>query len=357
MQPLWFILKTMTNTFKRHTINTWHANPVPKDKGHHRKSATRANKLSTQMFCDRISVMLDGEKPESGYVYGFFRLHCVDSGNDRILKIFCNQIPGNPKQDDEVIIFMRYSTEQALTNVISKIRKTLSRVTCGCATIRTVSKTGYSLEIDESIKPSKTEILPSQVTAKASKSNSSPIAKEVLAATEISTDVNTATVTDTGFNTPSNQEPNSTELEPSNSKSNAHVVQAGYLVALICVVVTAFNLFQTYYTPQPYFVDKTEYRDSYTDNTNHYFFHIAHNDSYSLPAITQKLTDVIPSHCNVDIFVRIYPSVDQPENDALYMLIKRKDGEALNYSASIFNVESSFDSFTQYMKKRSDFCD
>ena len=151
-------------------------------------------------------------------------------------------------------------SEQALTNVISKIRKTLSRVTCGCATIRTVSKTGYSLEIDESIKPSKTEILPSQVTAKASKSNSSPIAKEVLAATEISTDVNTATVTDTGFNTPSNQEPNSTELEPSNSKSNAHVVQAGYLVALICVVVTAFNLFQTYYTPQPYFVDNCQTR-------------------------------------------------------------------------------------------------
>ena len=248
-------------------------------------------------------------------------------------------------------------SEQALTNVISKIRKTLSRVTCGCATIRTVSKTGYSLEIDESIKPSKTEILPSQVTAKASKSNSSPIAKEVLAATEISTDVNTATVTDTGFNTPSNQEPNSTELEPSNSKSNAHVVQAGYLVALICVVVTAFNLFQTYYTPQPYFVDKTEYRDSYTDNTNHYFFHIAHNDSYSLPAITQKLTDVIPSQCNVDVFVRIYPSVDQPESDALYMLVQRENGEALNYGASIFNVESSFDSFAQYMEKRSYFCD
>ena len=248
-------------------------------------------------------------------------------------------------------------SEQALTNVISKIRKTLSRVTCGCATIRTVSKTGYSLEIDESIKPSKTEILPSQVTAKASKSNSSPIAKEVLAATEISTDVNTATVTDTGFNTPSNQEPNSTELEPSNSKSNAHVVQAGYLVALICVVVTAFNLFQTYYPPLPYFIDKAEYRDSYTDNTNHYFFHIAHNDSYSLPAITQKLTDVIPSQCNVDVFVRIYPSVDQPESDALYMLVQRKNGEALNYGASIFNVESSFDSFAQYMEKRSYFCD
>ncbi len=241
--------------------------------------------------------------------------------------------------------------------MISKIRKTLSRVTCGCAMIQKKKKTGYLLEIDESIKPSKTETVPSQVTAKASKSNSSPIAKEVLAATEISADVNTATVTDSDFKTSSNQQLNSTELEPSNAKSNAQLVKAGYLVALICVFVTAFNLFQTYYTPQPYFVDKTEYRDSYTDNTNHYFFHIAHNDSYSLPAITQKLTDVIPSHCNVDIFVRIYPSVDQPENDALYMLIKRKGGEALNYSASIFNVESSFDSFTQYMKKRSDFCD
>ncbi|WP_333918761.1 winged helix-turn-helix domain-containing protein [Vibrio crassostreae] len=221
-------------------------------------------------------------------------------------------------------------SEQALTNVISKIRKTLSRVTCGCATIRTVSKTGYSLVIDESIKPSKTETVPSQMTTKASKLNSSPVDQEVLAATE---------------------------LEPSDSKGNAHLIKAGYLVALICVVVTAFNLFQTYYTPLPYFIDKAEYPDSYIDNANHYFFHVAHNESYSLPAITQKLTDVIPSHCNVDVFVRIYPSVDQPEDDALYMLIKRKDGEALNYSASIFNIESSFDSLTQYMEKRSDFCD
>lgn len=221
-------------------------------------------------------------------------------------------------------------SEQALTNVISKIRKTLSRVTCGCATIRTVSKTGYSLEIDESIKPSKNET---------------------------STDVNAATVTDSELKTSSYQEQNSDELESSNSKSNTHLVKAGYLVALICVVVTAFNLFQAYYTPLPYFVDKAEYRDSYTDNTNHYFFHIAHNESYSLPAITQKLTDAIPSHCNVDVFVRIYPSVDQPENDTLYMLVQKKDGEALNYSASIFNVASSFDSFAQYMEKRSYFCD
>ncbi|WP_122082436.1 winged helix-turn-helix domain-containing protein [Vibrio coralliirubri] len=221
-------------------------------------------------------------------------------------------------------------SEQALTNVISKIRKTLSRVTCGCATIRTVSKTGYSLEIDESIKPSKNET---------------------------STDVNAATVTDSELKTSSYQEQNSAELESSNSKSNTHLVKAGYLVALICVVVTAFNLFQAYYTPLPYFVDKAEYRDSYTDNTNHYFFHIAHNESYSLPAITQKLTDAIPSHCNVDVFVRIYPSVDQPENDTLYMLVQKKDGEALNYSASIFNVASSFDSFAQYMEKRSYFCD
>ncbi|CDT02447.1 hypothetical protein VCR26J2_350567 [Vibrio coralliirubri] len=248
-------------------------------------------------------------------------------------------------------------SEQALTNVISKIRKTLSRVTCGCATIRTVSKTGYSLEIDESIKPSKTETEPSQVTERVSKSNSSPVEQEVLAATEIFTGVNIATVTDSSLKTSSNQELNVAELEPSNSKSNTHLVKAGYLVALICVVVTAFNLFQTYYTPLPYFIDKAEYRDSYTDNTNHYFFHIAHNESYSLPTITQKLTDAIPSHCNVDVFVRIYPSVDQPENDTLYMLVQKKDGEALNYSASIFNVASSFDSFAQYMEKRSYFCD
>ncbi|RLQ17186.1 winged helix-turn-helix domain-containing protein [Vibrio sp. SBT000027] len=262
-------------------------------------------------------------------------------------------------------------SEQALTNVISKIRKTLSRVTCGCATIRTVSKTGYSLEIDELSRSTVTEEVPSQAskevcelgvsladsTLKQNVPLSQGMSQDPLTINEVLIDADSAKVVSSELPSESHLDQSAVKQEQANVVSNRHLAKAGYLLALVCVAVTAFNLFQTYYTPLPYFIDKAEYRDNYTDNTNHYFFHIAHNDSYSLPAVTQKLTAVIPSHCNVDVFVRIYPSVDQPEDDALYMLIQRKDGEALNYSASVFNVESSFDSFAQYMKKRSYFCD
>ncbi|MEZ8200401.1 winged helix-turn-helix domain-containing protein [Vibrio splendidus] len=266
-------------------------------------------------------------------------------------------------------------SEQALTNVISKIRKTLSRVTCGCATIRTVSKTGYSLEIDELNRSTVTEEVPSQASkevcelgvslADSTLKQSVPLSQEMsqeisqapLTINEALIDADSAKVVSSELPSDSHLEQSAVKQEQANVVSNRHLAKAGYLLALVCVAVKAFNLFQTYYTPLPYFIDKAEYRDSYTDNTNHYFFHIAHNDSYSLPTVTQKLTAVIPSNCNVDVFVRIYPSVDQPEDDALYMLIQRKDGEALNYSASVFNVESSFDSFAQYMKKRSYFCD
>ncbi|MEZ9351081.1 transcriptional regulator [Vibrio splendidus] len=266
-------------------------------------------------------------------------------------------------------------SEQALTNVISKIRKTLSRVTCGCATIRTVSKTGYSLEIDELSRSTVTEEVPSQASKDVcelgvsladstlkqnvplSQGMPQEISQDPLTINEALIDADSAKVVSSELPSESHLDQSAVKQEQANVVSNRHLAKAGYLLALVCVAVTTFNLFQTYYTPLPYFIDKAEYRDSYTDNTNHYFFHIAHNDSYSLPAVTQKLTAVIPSHCNVDVFVRIYPSVDQPEDDALYMLIQRKDGEALNYSASVFNVESSFDSFAQYMKKRSYFCD
>nr|WP_267136120.1 winged helix-turn-helix domain-containing protein [Vibrio sp. L5-1] len=266
-------------------------------------------------------------------------------------------------------------SEQALTNVISKIRKTLSRVTCGCATIRTVSKTGYSLEIDELSRSTVTEEVPSQASKEVyelgvsladstlkqnvplSQEMSQEITQDPLTINEVLIDADSAKVVSSELPSDSHLDQSAVKQEQANVVSNRHLANAGYLLALVCVAVTAFNLFQAYYTPLPYFIDKAEYRDSYTDNTNHYFFHIAHNDSYSLPAVTQKLTAVIPSHCNVDVFVRIYPSVDQPEDDALYMLIQRKDGEVLNYSASVFNVESSFDSFAQYMKKRSYFCD
>ncbi|MEZ9861262.1 transcriptional regulator [Vibrio splendidus] len=266
-------------------------------------------------------------------------------------------------------------SEQALTNVISKIRKTLSRVTCGCATIRTVSKTGYSLEIDELNRSTVTEEVPSQASKDVcelgvsladstltqnvplSQEMSQEISQDPLTINEVLIDADSAKVVSSELPSESHLDQSAVKQEQANVVSNRHLAKAGYLLALVCVAVTAFNLFQTYYTPLPYFIDKAEYRDRYTDNTNHYFFHIVHNDSYSLPTVTQKLTAVIPSHCNVDVFVRIYPSVDQPEDDALYMLIQRKDGEALNYSASVFNVESSFDSFAQYMKKRSYFCD
>ncbi|NOH34591.1 winged helix-turn-helix domain-containing protein [Vibrio chagasii] len=259
-------------------------------------------------------------------------------------------------------------SEQALTNVISKIRKTLSRVTCGCATIRTVSKTGYSLEIDESKKTSSnTQAAPqadlgeAQSASVAAIAAKSTIQEESIAPADRASTTSQEPVENSPTITPDsialNQAHGSVVPGLSSITSNKHAVKAGYITALICVLVIAFNLFQTYYKPTPYFIDKSEYRDSYTDNTNHYFFHIVHGDSYSLPAITEKLTSVIPSHCNVDVFVRIYPSVDQPESDALYMLVQRKDGEALNYGATIFNVETSFDSFAAHMEKRSYFCD
>jgi len=259
-------------------------------------------------------------------------------------------------------------SEQALTNVISKIRKTLSRVTCGCATIRTVSKTGYSLEIDESKKISlnnqavpQADVGEAQSASAAVIATKSTIQEELIApADRESTSSqepvkNSSTITSDSIT--SNQAHGSVALGLSNITSKKHAVIAGYTFALICVLVTAFNLLQSYYKPTPYFIDKSEYRDSYTDNTNHYFFHIVQGDSYSLPVIIEKLTSVIPSHCNVDVFVRIYPSVDQPESDALYMLVQKKDGEALNYGATIFNVETSFDSFAAYMEKRGYFCD
>ncbi|MFV8459719.1 winged helix-turn-helix domain-containing protein [Vibrio campbellii] len=255
-------------------------------------------------------------------------------------------------------------SEQALTNVISKIRKTLSRVTCGCATIRTVSKTGYSLEIDESKKTSSStqadldeaqSASVAAIVAKPAIQEESIAPADRASTTSQEPEENSSTIT--SDSEASNQAHGSVAPGVSSITSNKHAVKVGYIIAFICVLVTVFNLFQTYYKPTPYFIDKSEYRDSYTDNTNHYFFHIVHGDSYSLPAITEKLTSVIPSHCDVDVFVRIYPSVDQPESDALYMLVQRKDGEALNYGATIFNVETSFESFAAHMEKRSYFCD
>ncbi len=277
-------------------------------------------------------------------------------------------------------------SEQALTNVISKLRKTLNRATCGCATIRTVSKMGYSLEIEEPSQPQNTE--PKATVPEAGILSETPqtigLSQAELNPSSSITTNQTQTSGESPEEKPQDEHAqvmpisatrsvegdmeiplstgstsDSVNAAPSSFKLfvHRHLACVGYFLAFTCAVVTLFNVFQAYYQPLPYFVDQNEYHDSFVDKTNHYFFHIVRNEIYSLPAITQKLTDVIPSHCNVDVFVRIYPSVNQPENDALYMLIERKDGEALNYLSSIFEIESSFDSFVNYMAQRSYFCE
>ncbi|OBT26413.1 hypothetical protein A9266_07400 [Vibrio tasmaniensis] len=275
-------------------------------------------------------------------------------------------------------------SEQALTNVISKLRKTLNRVTCGCATIRTVSKTGYSLEIEGSFKSIIAE--PKALTPDAGfLPETSPIASSQADLKPLSAMANQVQTSSKSpdkkplddqnhvMSTPAirnveegRETPLSTDSTNGSAKTTSsifklfvhrHLVSAGYFLAFVCVLVSLFNVLQAYYQPVPYFVDKSDYRDSFVHKTNHYFFHIVRNEAYSLPAITEKLIQVIPSHCNVDVFVRIYPSVSQPENDAMYMLVQRENGEAFNYISSIFEVESAFDSLVTYMAQRSYFCE
>jgi DNA-binding winged helix-turn-helix (wHTH) protein len=229
-------------------------------------------------------------------------------------------------------------SEQALTNVVSKLRKTLAKVTCDCAVIRTVSKTGYSLEISSSTPIQPQRMSDSDVGFESEREPETSSAKDVLQVAG---------------------EP----LEKTSSNTKTLSIQNGratnigfYVIAVLCISVIAFNLYRAFDSSLPYFVDQSQYSSSYVDKSNQHYLHVVREERYSIDELELALTTMLPKHCYLRVFVRIYPSVDEPENDALSMFVQKENGQSFNYIVSVFDPKTSFDSFKKYVATRDYLC-
>lgn len=229
-------------------------------------------------------------------------------------------------------------SEQALTNVVSKLRKTLAKVTCDCASIRTVSKTGYSLEV------------------------SSPTAIETQHASEMIVESHSEQETEISSGEDA-QQVLKAQQDKLSSNAKPSLIQGGrvfnvgfYFIAALCAVVIAFNLYRVFDSSLPYFADQAEYSSSYVDNSNQHYLHVVRKERYSIDELELALTTMLPKHCQLSVFVRIYPSVDEPENDALSMFVQKGNGQSFNYIVSVFDLKTSFDSFKKYVVTRDYLC-
>ncbi|MDK9739842.1 winged helix-turn-helix domain-containing protein [Vibrio sp. D404a] len=237
-------------------------------------------------------------------------------------------------------------SEQALTNVVSKLRKTLAKVTCDCATIRTVSKTGYLLEVS-SLKPNELD-----------KSDEPSIGTE-----NASQNADFETQSQPTQSQQSEQTPEQSATSSVNPKTVALEEQSrgylnvGFFVAVaLCLAVVVFNLYRTFDSSLPYFVDKSNYKYSQVDGSNHHYLHVVREGRYSIEELKLVLARLLPKPCQLSVFMRIYPSVDSPDDDALSLFILNGSGHSFNYSASIFDPKTSFDSLSEYVVTRDYLC-
>lgn len=237
-------------------------------------------------------------------------------------------------------------SEQALTNVVSKLRKTLAKVTCDCATIRTVSKTGYLLDVSS------------------------------LKSTEL--DKSDAYLIDTNnANKSADLEPQS---QPSESQQSEQTIEQGatsgvnpttlvlgehsrgylnvgfFVAAALCLAVVAFNLYRIFDSSLPYFVDESNYTYRQVDGSNHHYLHVVREERYSIEELKLVLTTLLPKSCQLSVFMRIYPSVDSPDEDALSLFVLNGSGHSFNYYASVFDPKTSFDSLSEYVVTRDYLC-
>ncbi|RZP61087.1 winged helix-turn-helix domain-containing protein [Vibrio vulnificus] len=215
-------------------------------------------------------------------------------------------------------------TEQSLTNVISKLRKVLNTVCPECLSIKTISKSGYSLisSSDVSFEQSK----PNENNNKEKKEdNTSPA--------------------------PDKESPNLTVM------ANRLVLsKMGTSLLLLASLLTSSLMIILTQQEKPYYIDPASYEKKYIYGENTYYVHLPlHSNIETEETLNTPMTK-IPENCKLTVFIRLFRSIDSPDSYALYAFILNNKGDAQNYIVSKYKGERSWDSLVEYFSRENKLC-
>lgn len=192
-------------------------------------------------------------------------------------------------------------SEQALTNVISKLRKMLYKNCPGILTITTVSKSGYLLELHDEL-----QVLINDTNC--------------LVVNEKQNIINDNTIVLSG----------DTQRKIFFKKWKITIV----LIAVIAILL-GLIIYQDRLTNKlPYFVNKSSYTESIKIRNNVVYIQRLDNTDLDNGKIVKELEKGIASICNADVYVRFYNNSRVENNVGLVVFIITRNGRAFNFRMS-----------------------
>ncbi|PQJ88950.1 winged helix-turn-helix domain-containing protein [Aliivibrio sifiae] len=223
-------------------------------------------------------------------------------------------------------------TDQALTNVISSLRRNLVKLKAEGIEIKTVSKVGYLLFVDDtfSIADDVIEQEADEITVQAI-SDYTPLtlpAVENKSTPAIVTEVSVAI--------------DQKDVKVSNESCFRHFWLTkpsliSVLLSLFLLVLIVFVYQYKAISSAPHFLVKDNYQHFEINNTDIYFLNKTRK-SVGIKAIQQELKTLNPVECNAEVYIRIYDSAYDDDVISLrgYIAAKNSNRNA-NYSLSQFS--------------------
>lgn len=197
-------------------------------------------------------------------------------------------------------------TDQALTNVISGLRRHFSTLNAEDVTLQTISKVGYFLDVETTIvervkEPVETETLPQ--------------ANEV-------------------------EKPASVAAQ-SNEELRSQPMWNGLMskvITLVLIVLLVYVLVLEPFKPRSPFTDLSQYVQLLDGNPTFYLMD-GTNGSIDKASLTEQLGKASLANCSADAYIRVFPSIYEPGVIAMTVRLKSKTS-AHSHVFQHFNVTS-----------------
>lgn len=214
-------------------------------------------------------------------------------------------------------------TDQALTNVISGLRKKLAQLNAQGVQIKTVSKIGYLLEVDADVKPIKQKVEIPEL--------------QTLEIDDVESQVKAA------------------PKQEAESRDKAFSVTPILMTAFLFFAIVSVLYFRPF-VPHPDFLDDSDYQHFSVSETEFYFYDKNH-DELDLSALAKSLNDEVFPVCPAIVYLRVSESAYQEGAHILRAFAFAKNSNKnVNYIKFSLDIDTLKETVLESMSRADAIC-
>ncbi|PSX07401.1 transcriptional regulator [Photobacterium angustum] len=216
-------------------------------------------------------------------------------------------------------------SEQALTNVISKLRKVLANHALDMITITTVSKSGYLLEVKE-------ESLSSEYQQESCDSILEHVSEDMVV------------------------EKNNVKIKETQLSFYSNKRFFYFILTIAILLISIFIYTNNKINTLPYFIDTENYSNELSVGSNNIYFN--NIDKYKVDKVffIKDIKKGVSSICESKVFIQFYYNTRIANNTAVVVFIITSDGRTFNFRMSKYINGGFSKQLNDYLKSKKVIC-